>query len=648
MALDLILLGQLNEIHATLSQEDGAGWMTGAENILTLMGEEAKIPDVAAGMEVAKVYFDALLENNQKAEAAVLCWGFEMFDPRPQVVQEIFEAYPKYAKLALQGSSGVSKSYSMGIIALLDWAEDPWYTTWKCAAVNKEHLLSNFFSHIVRLHEASVIKLPGNCDKQLYIGDDRGKGMGGIEGVIFPLDQVSTGRFRGFHEMRRKKAHPKFGVMSRIRIFLDESGQMTEGVFSDLDSPSSHIHGVENTKIIQAYNPVDPTHITHRIAEPKNGWDTVDIEEDFSWPSKEGWYVLRLDGMKVENVIQRQFLYPGLQTWEGMQGYLAKGDRSAAYYTFGRGWFPEHGTFNTIMTTSLLDRARGSAVFHGSVTECASVDIALENDQVVLTKGRYGEAGGLILPSGERIIFSDTQGGPRSRWVLEIEQQIEIPLMADGYALAEKIKEICLTLKVPPEWLIVDKSGNGLDVFNMLRRFFGDVFGVVWSQGATNFKVLAEDTETPEKFYSHIASEMWFSTKRWIENGIMLINPNVPRSPLWEQLTGRRKAMEQTMSGKVCVESKKKYIGRGNPSCDHSDSLIMLPQLLRMRHATLPGMSHNAKNPAAAMKINGEPMFPENFEKPVPDAAMAINYLDSDGEEGKEDDIYSNFDGDSP
>ena len=103
-------------------------------------------------------------------------------------------------------------------------------------------------------------------------------------------------------------------------MVLDEAEEVPVGVWeginnilstADSDSYKGHI------KIFGASNPRDRTSDFAQRCEPKDGWGSVDCEDDFEWESREGYHVLRLDAARCENVIEKRIVYAGLQTYQG-------------------------------------------------------------------------------------------------------------------------------------------------------------------------------------------------------------------------------------------------------------------------------------------------------------------------------------------
>lgn len=573
-----------DNLNAILRDESDARWVKAAKELAVLTGQKARFSSLEPAQKFVTGHFYWLLDQNSYLEAAVLAWGLGKINPRPQCVVQINENIQKHHHLLIQGASGLSKSFYCTAWLLMDWARDPQYTTVRVASMSQAHLQDNLFSHLLDLYGSSVIRLPGESDRNLFIGMDTKVGYGCIRGITFPKEEKVTGRFLGFKMQNRPKPHPIFGDRSRIRVFLDEFNKMTSGVVGDLNSIESQIYDTEHVKIIAAYNPSDQTHIAHRVSEPVNGWDSVEPEKAYSWDTKWGWHLLRLDGLVSENVVAKTVIHRGLLTYEAFLAFLSKGDSSADYWTYGRGWWPVAGAYNSIFSRESLQGSRKIPIYVREVTELAGVDSALINDGTVLTKARYGLAMGYTDRYGIRQMF------PRARHICYIEHQITIPGAKDQWELAQKIRDVCQSLGVSAEWLAIDSTGAMSELKNNLHRIFGGVLGVVSSEGATERKMLADDIETADLSYANVASEMWFTTKRWIERGVMFISPKVPESPLFDELTSRRRRTSKQSGGKVQVETKAEYRARGHAkSPDFSDSLNLIAHLIRARHSVIPG-----------------------------------------------------------
>jgi len=593
---------KVHEIIVNLENPDR--WMEAGNYILVnLCGQPPLAQNEQDGKEACNAHFFSLLDNDNYLMAAVMAWGLDGFDPRPKCVRRIFKAIKDENKLMLQGASSLSKTFSASVWILLDWCRDPEHTAVRLASMSEMHLKNNLFSSIIRLWRSSAIKLPGQASAALFLGLDPNSGNSCIRGITFPKDDNITGRFLSFKFYNRTPVHPVFGKTSRLRIFLDEFNKISPGVIRDLNSVVASMFDKEHIKIITAYNPADTSHASYQLAEPEVGWGGVDPDKDWRWKSKRGgWQIERLDGMQCENVIENKVLYPGFLTKEAYDGYQTHGDNSADYWTYGRGWFPMTGAHNTIINLHSLNVAKRIPIYLKNVTEMASVDTAMINDKTWFTKYRYGQAIGWIKQNGEKEYFGGDINKQEIRWIVYLDDWAIIPGAKDEWELAGAIAETCKSHNVAPKWTAVDATGAGHAIKNALLRIFGDVFGVNWVEGCSDKKMVLEDTEGPEGNYSTVNCEMWFTFKRWIEGGIIFINPKLDTEKLFDQLTTRRQRANKVSAGKVQVESKAEWRSRAGhgESPDAADSAIQITQLIRHRHEIIPSIGKAAVDAKAA------------------------------------------------
>lgn len=490
-------------------------------------------------------------------------------------------------------------TYAAGAYYLLDYLRDPYYTSVKLAAINEDHLKKNLFAHVVGLFRACSIPVPHKIvvqDAALWMGVKEAGNEFGISGIAFKQSQETSGQFKGYKaKPSRKKPHPKFGFMSRLRVLGDEGQNWPNGPFKDFNSLVASITGTDIVKIAIAYNPESLGQTAVQLAEPEEGWRVEDIDTLYDWVSKSGWRVCRMDAARCENVIQKKIVYPGLQTYEGYLSYLkAGGDNSPNYLCFGRGFPPIKGSVEVIIPPAWPTEARGEAVFTESPTNYAAADLAfMGKDTAQMAIGRWGLASGYRNVFGKTVTFMDrlNQSNPKPRHVLQIDQIIPLEKHDNTVTMAEEIIGRCKMLGITPDNLAVDKTGYGFGVHSHLVKVFGSVFGVAWNEKATPKKILAEDRDCADKQCDGVMSEMWWAFRRWIDPSCraILINPIIPTNPIQTQLTTRR--YKAGTSKGIKVEKKEEYMARNaNTSPDESDALVMLVHVVRQNSQILPGL----------------------------------------------------------
>lgn len=542
-------------------------------------------------------YIARLLSANEYSAAALVLFGDRLFNPRPNAVRKIWGAIEGHAKCLIQGCGSVGKSYTAVAWILLDWWRDPEYTNVKILSATKGHARSNTFSTLVKLHKMAIVKMPGIITGD-YIGLDAKERKSGIAVIAIPVGDDGKGRLQGFHPDPRPKPHPILGLSSRVRAFMDECEEIPLGVWEGVDNLLVAMDGADTIKVIGAYNPKDQTSRTATNAEPVDGWESFDIETGVEgrneWMSKNGWFVLRIDGKQTENVRQRKMVYPGFMSYSGFRELEVKdGGNSVNYFTFGRGAYPPEGAIGVLISSKLLQDSRGEYVFLGHPSKCAGVDTAVDGrDNCVLTVGRVGMATTFIPKNGKPIKFKEP------RMVLQADQQY-ILKKGSTKIVGDEIHKTCIELGVSPEYCCIDATGNGSAVYSYLKAVWSDdVQGVDFSKSATDIKILEQDQFTPEELYEGIVSEVWFALARWMEFGFFAIAPGVRKEPLEAELTSRRYVLGA--GKKQRVEKKDDFKKRmGSKSPDFADSMTLFLCAARFRSSMMGSMLDEVKQPEA-------------------------------------------------
>lgn len=589
------LISKLLDIAVTIRKEadrdEDRGILYAAHWILTNLSQNPPqslelTPEIAKG--VVWGYVDHLLQGDQFEAAATILWGVDVYDWRPQSSREVWRILFQEDKALVQGAGAMGKTFGAAAFFYLAWLQDPCNTSIKVISLTAEHAERNIFATIKNFHRTALVKppMPDSEDlvKSIQANNDSKQG---IHLVAIPKGESGFGVLRGFHPSPRAgKAHARFGKLTRNFVILDEAEEIPAGVWEGCYNLLSTMtrENAGHIKVFAASNPKDRTSYFGRLCEPKRGWGSIDCEEDFSWISRDGWQVLRLDASRSENVVQKRVVYPGLQTYEGFMSYESRG-RTGEYYTMARGWFPQEGVSMAIVTPAMMDNAVGIVRFIGNVVPLASFDLALEgNDQLMCTYGRFGLSDGWTPLSGRFELFD------KPRVVLQVDSQMPFP-KGDTVKQTQAIMRFCSQMKIGPGWVCVDRTGNGSGVHDNLKNLFGtEVMGVNYSEMATDTHVLGDETKKANEMYNGVVTELIFGLGKFLEFGYLKISPGFRHEELVKQATGRR--YKQKGRGMVRVESKAEYCKRTRQkSPDALDSLSLLVFLFRQRSGSVPTMS---------------------------------------------------------
>ena len=502
-------------------------------------------------------------------------------------------------------------SFSIGVWLYLDWRRDPQNTNVQIVGPSEKHLKLNIFSHLVNLHNSCTI--PNNAVvTEMCIAMDPHDLYAGIKGVVIPKGKASAGRLQGAKVKNRATPHPTFGNLTRLRVFIEEAENVNVGIWEDTKNlavnPASHY------RCVAAYNPKDRASQVGIRAEPIGGWGQIDIEHAHEWDSKRGYKVLRLDAMQSENILLQTELYQGLQTQAGMESIIAEsgGVNTAGYFSMVRGWYPEEGLDTTVIPAGLLkdERFRGEFIFGDEPENVAAIDSALEGeDNAIMSIGRYGMATGfkkfpdLQHPSGEIVQFQKANGVRYFKWVLQVDQTILLP-KGRTEEVSDSIVKFARAAGIKPEWMGIDRTGNGAGIHDRVRSLYGDaVHGINGSTSSTMMRILVEDSKLPCDEYNLLYTELWFALKKWIEVEVLKIGPAIPSEPLLTELGGRR-YLQPNSNPKKNLETKKAFKSRGNKSPDRADTLTILLHVVRLQTS----VQQSYKEDGRTSNSGGEPM----------------------------------------
>ena len=560
-----------------------------------------KIESENKAVPVLQHYLHHLLSTDGVEEAAGLLWSPTQFSSEPQFTKDLWDLFKHSAQGLIMGGASCTKSYSIGVRLFLEWIRDPEWTSVQVVGPSEGHLERNLFSHLVSLHQRASLPMPGEIGK-LFIGLDRRDQIGSIMGVVIPKGQTKkAGKIQGTKRKPRVQPHPEFGPLSRFFIFLDEIENVPGGVWTDIDNVLSNA-GEEGEpggfKIFGAYNPTNQHDEVGKRAEPLFGWENFDVDTHFRWKSKRDWDVLRLDGEKSENVIQGKVVYPGLQTRMGLDRISrnAGGKESAGYYSMGRGAYPPTGVSLSIIPPGMIPKIRGEFIWYDTPINVGSCDLALDGgDAAPFTLGKWGRATGMKLPpsiehpNGRVVMFKDKFQNVVPRWGLQVEQQFPLE-KGDTVEMKDRVIDMAKRARIKPEFLCVDATAHTRGVGDLIKHeWSAGIHAINYSDGASETKIMQEDTRTCKEAYDRVCAELWFALRAFAEFGYLLIHPQMDLTVLAPQLTQRKSKPAGKQSR---VEPKRDYMQRtGAASPNEADSLTLFVHAVRRGASFIPSMN---------------------------------------------------------
>jgi hypothetical protein len=545
------------------------------------------------------LYF--LLYRRDYVAAAMVLWESEVFTPEPECVQTIWDGIFKERMIGIIGGGGLGKTYSPSAWVLLDWLLDPEWTRVQLASNTEDHLIKNLYADIVRLHTEASLPLPGQVDAE-SISLNKKKGMG-IFILTIPGGPKSAGKIKGAHTKPRPE-HPLFGRRSRLRMIVDEGQEVAQNIYTEIPNRFSTVlpGDVEHIKFMVCANPKDPYSPFGQTLKPKGSWDTITLTTN-TWRSEKEWFVISLNAMQHENVVQRRIVYPGFVTYAGVQNWLAQCNGDPEHpdmYTYVYGKFPPQGTTRAIVQTKDLERSRREWVFDGPTENFAFSDYAFTGDLPTIGTGRSGHAVAYIDQGGQKHELTR----PGSRIQIDL---VAIMPRGDTQDLTDEVLSRLKDLSIKPWHYGDDRTGVGQGVHDLVRRQWkqkigpydpdavpdgvegydlsggaAPTYGIHFGQEGTRNRVADEDTQLPVDMYDGIRSEVWYVFGRLCELDVIGFGKGVDAKTI-EELASRRGGRPVGKGKKLAVESKEVYKARtGNPSPDRADAVTGLVHVMRV------------------------------------------------------------------
>jgi hypothetical protein len=545
-----------------------------------------------------------LLDTERYALAGMVLWGPALFNAGPKAVQQLLKFVRSTQNMIVLGAAAMGKTYTLICYCLLDWLRDPEYTEIKIISTTGGHAKSQSFSTLQRLYQAAIIPLPG-LSMDGFVGLNPKDRHSAITLVAIPQGEDGRGVLQGFHPVPRSRPHPMFGAMSRVRALLDEAEEIPVGVWEGVSNLLASAWGAEAVKVACATNPRDVTSKLAQLAEPTNGWTTLNMDTDKEWVSAERWNVLRLDGIECENVAQRELIFPGFLTWDGYQKFaLELGGQSPKYLTFGRAMYPLSALQNTLIPYSLLEAVIGQFIFDQRTVGCSGIDLAFEGgDRIIVFVGKYGRAIGFQPLKGQPVLWK------KPRYCVQADQYYEMP-KERTIALASSIEIRLKGLQIHPDWTTCDRTGVGTGAHDALcEQWSPMVRGVMWGAEAGAYKILADDHDYSVEIYDGITTEMYARVRKFLEFGFLAFHPQILTAQLFKELSGRRyQPAPKGPSGKprIRLEPKKEFKRRLGWSPDIADALVMLVHGAAINgpeKATMLGSNRQAPRPDSNIGI---------------------------------------------
>ncbi len=280
---------------------------------------------------------------------------------------------------------------------------------------------------------------------------------------------------------------------------LEEGGQALIGTFTD-----NLCTGAVEAQFIGLGNDPSLFNALGDMMQPQMGKPlTLEHKE---WLSAKNVHCLRLDAWDSPN-IKHKDKFTGLVRQRDIDDLVArKGENSPSVWIQLHGLHPPEGCSNTVLSEAALIRFHcfESVVWKKDYTTSAALDPAFGGDACIFRTFKRG---------------NDTQG----KMKILCDETLTIPIIANDplpadYQIALKVKELCISRRIPPDEFILDATGIGRGVAAILQREWSPRIESCNFGGSPTDRIVSDENPVPaNKEYDRLVTELWFSIREFVE-----------------------------------------------------------------------------------------------------------------------------------
>jgi hypothetical protein len=229
------------------------------------------------------------------------------------------------------------------------------------------------------------------------------------------------------------------------------------------------------------------------------------------WKSAKGYDCLRLDAYDSPNIKGRD-KWTGLVRQRDIDDLVArKGENSPSVWIQLHGLHPPEGSSNTVLSEAALIRfhAFEPVTWQRDFVVSASLDPAFGGDACVFRTFKRG---------------NDTSGTLR----ILCDEIHNLPIIANDpsnpadYQIASKVKEMCLSRRIPPDEFIVDSTGVGRGVAAILKRDWSPRIEECNFGGAPSEHPMSDENPVPaNKECDRKVTELWLRIRYFVEADLL-------------------------------------------------------------------------------------------------------------------------------
>lgn len=502
-------------------------------------------------------------------EIADILWNNDTDKPlcvKHKWAEQTVRACVREKYLALGGSAGSGKSYTLAAYAIVEWLCAPSETLVLVTSTTLQASRTRIWGAIIKLLDAIdgiPIKVRDSIGSAAYVTPD---------GTILETAGI---RLIAAEKKQTRDAVGKLIGMHNERVILvaDELSELSEAI---VQAGLSNMTQNPYFRLRAASNPNSRFDAFGDWSEPVGGWDSVDPHVAMQWRTKYGGLFLRFDAEQSPNFDFDEPPYPYLPTREGVEVSKEQmGPNSRGYMRMYRAIFFDSDEAEGIYSESEINRS-GACTSESltGVVKVAACDPSFTNggDDTVLMLGElgYDSLGQYVLQFKEYVkLFDDANNKAVPR----------------TFQIAQQIKKQCEKWGVLPENLAVDATSAG--------NPFCDVLATEWSpqilrvnfQGAASSKrVSMNDRREAKELYVNRVSELWFVGKELIRCRQLR---GLPHEMAKEMCARNYETVKGSNGLRMKAESKADFKKRMGHSPDLADAGFIMLELARERYSFL-------------------------------------------------------------
>lgn len=361
-----------------------------------------------------------------------------------------------------------------------------------------------------------------------------------------------------------KGFHPK-----RLLMVVDEADSVSEAVIEVM--PNQEVGTIEYQTIWlgndpSLFNPLG------KIMQPEVG-KPVGLGHT-EWTSTMGFKCLRFDAFDSPNIRDKD-KWRGIVRKKDIDSVIARhGENSPQVWIMLRGIHPPEGADDTVLSEALFLRnnCQNGVTWKRSFQTIAMLDPAFGGDRCVFRTMDYGQdlQGAMKVLIGAPIIIHidavDTKNPPE-------------------YQIAHKVKALCDARGIKPQDFILDATGTGRGVKNViLVEWSPNINSCEFGGVPSTMPVSDEDPRPAIEVYDRKVSELWYTFRVFVEAG--MIRGLDPETAM--EFCSRKFLIKNRKCG---VEMKQDMKLRGAASPDFADCVVTGIHLLRERGINATVMS---------------------------------------------------------